>query len=90
MSIHTSRRSKESQWVPAIERYSALPRAEKFYLMRQGQYLHQAGLHMQTGRRWAWTGTVEQARAMRLKADAAVGCILVSADDPFLVMQEGA
>lgn len=55
-------------------------KAPKFYLKREGQYLHQSGLHMQSGSRWAWQGTAEQARACRRDLPAAVGCVAVAAD----------
>ncbi len=45
-----------------------------FVLMAGGLYLHQSGLCLQKGRKYAWQGTIEQARAIRRRFDAAAGC----------------
>lgn len=55
-------------------------KASKFYLMSGGQYLHQQGQHLQVGTRYAWQGTIEQARACRAKFDAAAGCKTVAVE----------
>ncbi len=46
----------------------------KVFLMAGGLFLHQSGLCLQKGRQYAWSGTIEQARAMRRTSDAAAGC----------------
>lgn len=46
----------------------------KYHLRAGLQYLHQEGNHLQSGRAYAWVGTIDQARAMRRKSDAAAGC----------------
>ena len=51
-----------------------LSKAPKYHLRAGLQYLHQSGNHLQTGSKWAWVGTIDQARAMRRRSDAAAGC----------------
>lgn len=48
------------------------------YLVAGGKYLHQSGLCLQDGRKYAWQGTIEQARAIRRRSDAAAGCLAIS------------
>jgi hypothetical protein len=50
----------------------------KYHLRAGLMYLHQEGKHLQFGRKWAWVGTIEQARAMRRRSDVAAGCKLRS------------
>lgn len=47
---------------------------QKHFLMSGGLYLNQSGQHLQHGRRYAWQGTIEQARACRAVFNAAAGC----------------
>lgn len=85
MSISTSRRSKESQWVPSIERQAlsqSVHQVPKFYLRAGNMYLHQGGGKLQPSRQYAWTGTIEQAAAMRRTFSAASGCTAIPQDDP--------
>lgn len=51
-----------------------LSKTPKYHLRAGLQYLHQSGNHLQTGSKWAWVGTIDQARAMRRRSDAAAGC----------------
>jgi len=82
MSITTSRRSKESQWVPSIEGKSlSVHRQPKFHLRAGNMFLHQSGAHLQPGRQYAWLGTVEQAAAMRRTFSAAAGCKAIPQDE---------
>lgn len=53
-------------------------KAPRFYLMAGGRYLHQSGDHLQDGRRYAWTGTIDQARNCRRDHPAAAGCRTVN------------
>lgn len=52
----------------------SIHKAPKYHLRAGLQYLHQEGKHLQSGRAYAWVGTIEQARAMRRQSDAAAGC----------------
>lgn len=56
----------------AVARLEA--RDTRFFLMTGGLYLHQSGQHVQRGTQYAWQGSIEQARAMRRRSDAAAGC----------------
>lgn len=53
-------------------------KTKKYHLRAGDMYLHQGGEFLQEGRKWAWKGTVDQARALRRKSEAAVGCKLRS------------
>lgn len=55
-------------------------KTQKYHLKSGSLYLHQSGQHLQIGRQYAWTGTVEQARAARRAFDAAVGTTLVGVE----------
>lgn len=46
----------------------------QYYLKSGDLYLNQNGTHLQQGRKWAWKGDIEQARACRRSFDAAAGC----------------
>ena len=50
----------------------------KFYLMCEGRFLHWSGKHLQTGTRYAWSGSIDQARAIRRTSPAAAGCRTVN------------
>jgi trehalose-6-phosphate synthase len=84
MTITTSRRSKESQWVPAIERQSlsqSVHSRTKYHLRAGSDYLHWSASKLTTVRSHAWVGTIEQARACRRTFDAAAGCKAVAQDE---------
>ncbi|NGP19168.1 hypothetical protein [Devosia aurantiaca] len=49
----------------------------KYFLMAGGRYLNQSGQHLQSGRQYAWQGTIEQARRCRSLFDAAAGCRVI-------------
>lgn len=53
-------------------------KAPQYYLMDRGRYLHNSGDHLQDGRRYAWTGSIDQARAIRRASSAAAGCRTVN------------
>lgn len=50
----------------------------QYYLMAGGKFLHQSGLCLQDGRKYAWQGSIEQARNCRRQFDAAAGCRAIS------------
>lgn len=50
----------------------------KYFLMAAGQYLNQSGKHLQSGTRYAWAGSIDQARAIRRTSPAAAGCRTVN------------
>lgn len=47
---------------------------QRYYLMAGGQYLHQECKHLQSGKAYAWSGTMEQTVNCRRAHPAAAGC----------------
>jgi hypothetical protein len=46
----------------------------QYYLMSGGKFLNQSGEFLQDGRKYAWQGTIDQARNCRARYGAAAGC----------------
>jgi hypothetical protein len=63
----------------------------QYFLMAGGKFLNQSGQFMQDGRRYAWKGTIEQARNCRSQFVAAASCrvVAVKATEP-VRLAEGA
>lgn len=59
----------------------------KFFLMAGGLYLNQSGQHLQSGRRYAWQGTIDQARKCRASFNAAAGCRAVPVQSLAVTLQ---
>lgn len=49
-------------------------RERLYYLMAAGKYLNHGGQYLQGGKLYAWKGTIDQARACRVRHGAAAGC----------------
>jgi hypothetical protein len=53
----------------------------RYYLRAGNMYLHQSGARLQDTHQYAWTGTIEQAAAMRRTFSAAAGCKIAAVSD---------
>ncbi len=76
--LHSASNGVRALKAEALSKHNA--KEERFYLKCGSLYLHESGLALQSGSKWAWSGTMEQARACRAKFDAAVGCITIPVD----------
>lgn len=56
-------------------------KAPRYYLRAGNMYLHQGGGKLQPSRQYAWTGTIEQAAAMRRTFSAAAGCKAIAVSE---------
>lgn len=80
MSIHTSARTHKN--VPYVDTSTlsvSARNAAKVRLRAGAQYLHWSGGFLTDNPEHAWSGTPDQARACRLKFNAAAGCKMVEA-----------
>ena len=76
MSIATSHKTHDRYANRALDPSlsESIHNKPRYHLRAGGMYLHQEGKHLQFGSKWAWVGTIEQARVARKRFDAAAGC----------------
>ena len=76
MTVHTTHKTHDRYATRALDPSlsQSIHNKPKYHLRAGDMYLHQEGKHLQFGSKWAWVGTIEQARAMRRRSDAAAGC----------------
>lgn len=76
MSIATNHKTHDRYATRALDPSlsQSIHNKPKYHLRAGDMYLHMGGKWLQSGREYAWVGTIEQARAMRRQSDAAAGC----------------
>lgn len=84
MTVHTNHKTHDRYTTRALDPSlsQSIHNRQKYHLRAGGMYLHQGGGKLQPSRQYAWTGTIEQAAAMRRTFSAAAGCTAIPQDDP--------